>query len=230
MNRGLTDRPPEGVKESSPNPIQGHDLRVSMRQRTPAHDGNRSTPSSCRPAKQAHALLNPNSPTHPPAPHQEQRHPPPAQKAVAAHCNPHMLITLGTGPRVPAAQWDDRDSAPRKMKPLGLDVVCFDDFAAAPQLFTEKGFGSFASPWLIGLWRHSYGVERKFVKLIHTQERAGHEGAKAAKTNQQRHLLRPGPGGVAGAALRGVRGPPQADPGLRARDRRERVRPTRGRE
>ncbi len=79
-------------------------------------------------------------------------------------------------------QWDDRASAPRKMKPLGLDVVCFDDFEAAPQLFTEKGYGSFAEPRLIGLWRHSYGVERKFVKLIHKQERAGHEGAKAAKT------------------------------------------------
>lgn len=79
-------------------------------------------------------------------------------------------------------QWDDRASAPRKMKPLGLDVVCFDDFEAAPQLFTDKGYGSFAEPRLIGLWRHSYGVERKFVKLIHKQERAGHEGAKAAKT------------------------------------------------
>lgn len=79
-------------------------------------------------------------------------------------------------------QWDDRESASRKMKPLGLDVVCFDDFEAAPQLFTEKGYGSFAEPRLIHLWRHSYGVERKFVKLIHQQERAGHEGAKAAKT------------------------------------------------
>ncbi|GHG19414.1 hypothetical protein [Streptomyces hydrogenans] len=79
-------------------------------------------------------------------------------------------------------QWDDRESATRKMKPLGLDVVCFDDFEAAPQLFTDKGYGSFADPRLISLWRHSYGVERKFVKLIHKQERAGHEGAKAAKT------------------------------------------------
>ncbi|MEU9083422.1 hypothetical protein [Streptomyces sp. NPDC048357] len=79
-------------------------------------------------------------------------------------------------------QWDDRESALRKMKPLGLDVVCFDDFATARQLFTEKGFGSFPEPRLISLWRHSYGVERKFVKLIHQQERAGHEGAKAAKT------------------------------------------------
>ncbi|MFG2715320.1 hypothetical protein ACGFX2_32875 [Streptomyces goshikiensis] len=69
-------------------------------------------------------------------------------------------------------QWDDRESAPRKMKPLGLDVVCFDDFAAARQLFTEKGFGSFSEPRLISLWRHSYGVERKFVKLIHQQGRA----------------------------------------------------------
>lgn len=79
-------------------------------------------------------------------------------------------------------RWEDREAAPRKMEPLGLDVVCFDDFTAAPQLFTEKGFGSFAEPRLIGLWRHSYGVERKFVKLIHKQERAGDEGAKAAKT------------------------------------------------
>ncbi|MFD5891707.1 hypothetical protein ACFWHQ_37900 [Streptomyces sp. NPDC060334] len=79
-------------------------------------------------------------------------------------------------------QWDDRESALRKMKPLGLDVVCFDDFATAPQLFTEKGFGSFPEPRLINLWRHSYGVERKFVKLIHNQERARHEGAKAATT------------------------------------------------
>ncbi|MEV5778709.1 hypothetical protein AB0L49_47285 [Streptomyces antimycoticus] len=79
-------------------------------------------------------------------------------------------------------RWDDRTSAPRKMEPLGLDVVCFDDFGAASKLFTEKGFGSFAEPRLIGLWRHSYGVERKFVKLIHQKERAGGEGAKAAKT------------------------------------------------
>ncbi|MFI2380482.1 hypothetical protein ACH5AO_36425 [Streptomyces sp. NPDC018964] len=79
-------------------------------------------------------------------------------------------------------RWDDRESAQRKMEPLGLDVVCFDDFGAAPRLFTEKGFGSFTEPRLIGLWRHSYGVERKFVKLIHQKERAGAEGAKAAKT------------------------------------------------
>ncbi|WP_345045973.1 hypothetical protein [Streptomyces sannanensis] len=79
-------------------------------------------------------------------------------------------------------RWEDRESAPRKMEPLGLDIVCFDDFTTAPKLFTEKGFGSFAEPRLIGLWRHSYGVERKFVKVINKQARAGAEGAKAAKT------------------------------------------------
>lgn len=63
-------------------------------------------------------------------------------------------------------RWEDRESAPRKMEPLGLDVVCFDDFTTAPQRFEAKGFGSFVEPRLIDLWRHSYGVERK-LSLIH---------------------------------------------------------------
>ncbi|WP_405606307.1 hypothetical protein [Streptomyces sp. NBC_00076] len=79
-------------------------------------------------------------------------------------------------------RWDDRGTAPRRMEPLGLDVVCFDDFKTAPAYFTEKGFGAFSEPELIGLWRHSYGVERKFVKLLHKQAKAGDEGARAAKT------------------------------------------------
>jgi hypothetical protein len=79
-------------------------------------------------------------------------------------------------------RWDDRQSAPDRMKPLGLDVVCFDDFEAAPQLFEDKGFGSFVEPSLIHLWRHSYGVERRFVRLIHEQAKKGEEGARAAKT------------------------------------------------
>ncbi|MEU1628181.1 hypothetical protein ABZ746_23195 [Streptomyces sp. NPDC020096] len=78
-------------------------------------------------------------------------------------------------------KWEGRKSAPRKMEPLGLEVVCFDDFATAPQLFQEKGFGSFVEPGIIGLWRHSYGVERKFVKVIHNRTRDGAEGAAAAK-------------------------------------------------
>ncbi|MFJ5281730.1 MULTISPECIES: hypothetical protein [Streptomyces] len=79
-------------------------------------------------------------------------------------------------------RWEDRESAPRKMEPLGLDVVCFDDFTTAPQRFEAKGFGSFVEPRLIDLWRHSYGVERKFVKVINSRARAGADGAVAAKT------------------------------------------------
>jgi hypothetical protein len=79
-------------------------------------------------------------------------------------------------------RWEERESAPRKMEPLGLDVVCFEDFTTAPQLFEEKGFGSFSEPQLMDLWRHSYGVERKLIKIINNRARAGAEGAKAAKT------------------------------------------------
>ncbi|MEV8311916.1 hypothetical protein AB0P36_32490 [Streptomyces flavidovirens] len=79
-------------------------------------------------------------------------------------------------------RWDDRETAPSRMRPLGLDVVCFDDFEAAPEHFSEKGFGTFAARELIELWRHSYGVERRFVKLIHKRAKTGEEGAKAAKT------------------------------------------------
>ncbi|MFE9993478.1 hypothetical protein [Streptomyces avermitilis] len=79
-------------------------------------------------------------------------------------------------------RWDDRGTAPSRMEPLGLNVVCFDDFETAPGHFEEKGFGAFAEPGLIGLWRHSYGVERKFVKLIHKRAKKGEEGARSAKT------------------------------------------------
>ncbi|MFJ6691556.1 hypothetical protein [Streptomyces sp. NPDC091294] len=79
-------------------------------------------------------------------------------------------------------RWEGRESAPRRMEPLGLDVVCFDDFPSAPRLFKERGFGSFEEPQLIGLWRHSYGVERKFIKVVHARARAEAGGAVAAKT------------------------------------------------
>ncbi|MFE7028817.1 hypothetical protein ACFU9Y_00795 [Streptomyces sp. NPDC057621] len=79
-------------------------------------------------------------------------------------------------------RWDDRETAPGRMTPLGLDVVCFDDFETAPKHFEEKGFGTFVEPKLINLWRHSYGVERRLVKLIHERAKEGDEGAKAAKT------------------------------------------------
>jgi len=79
-------------------------------------------------------------------------------------------------------RWDDRSSAPGKMEPLGLDVVCFDDFTTAAQHFEDKGFGSFVEPTLIDLWRHSYDVERKFVKTILNRAKTGDEGARAAKT------------------------------------------------
>ncbi|MGC5346936.1 hypothetical protein [Streptomyces sp. DT171] len=48
-------------------------------------------------------------------------------------------------------RWDDRKTAPSKMGPLGLNVVCFDDFRAAPEEFAEKGFGTFAAQELIEL-------------------------------------------------------------------------------
>jgi hypothetical protein len=79
-------------------------------------------------------------------------------------------------------KWGDRETAPGRMEPMGLNVVCFDDFKAAPKHFSEKGFGTFAARELIELWRHSYGVERRFVKLLHKQAKKGDEGAKAAKT------------------------------------------------
>ncbi|MFI9495663.1 MULTISPECIES: hypothetical protein [Streptomyces] len=79
-------------------------------------------------------------------------------------------------------RWDDRETAPGRMKPLGLDVVCFDDFETAPEHFEEMGFGAFVEPKLIGLWRHSYCVERRLVKLINERAKKGEEGAKAAKT------------------------------------------------
>lgn len=78
-------------------------------------------------------------------------------------------------------RWDDRGSAPGKMGPLGLEVVCFEDFKAAPEEFTERGFGTFATQELIELWRHSYGAERRFVKLLNKRAKKGDEGAKAAK-------------------------------------------------
>ncbi|MFC9616590.1 hypothetical protein [Streptomyces sp. NPDC056938] len=82
-------------------------------------------------------------------------------------------------------RWDDRGSAPDKMAPLGLDVVCFDDFGTAPQCFEEKGFGSFVERDLIDLWRHSYSAERKLVKSVIDQAKAGDEGAEAAKAYQR---------------------------------------------
>ncbi|MFD8025347.1 hypothetical protein ACFV6G_33655 [Streptomyces lavendulae] len=78
--------------------------------------------------------------------------------------------------------WDGRENAPTRMNPLGLEVVCFNDFEAAPTQFEEKGFGSFVEPYLLDLWRYSYGVERRFIKLIHARAKRGDEGAKAAKT------------------------------------------------
>jgi hypothetical protein len=78
-------------------------------------------------------------------------------------------------------RWDARETAPSRMSPLGLDVVCFDDFSTAPAHFEELGFGSFVEPELIGLWRHSYGVERKLVKLILDRAKTGSEGAREAK-------------------------------------------------
>lgn len=79
-------------------------------------------------------------------------------------------------------KWDGRETAPDRMDPLGLDVVCFDDFRTAPQRFESKGFGSFVEPNLIGLWRHSYSVERKLVKTILAQAKAESYGAREAKT------------------------------------------------
>lgn len=78
-------------------------------------------------------------------------------------------------------KWEKRERASSRMGPLGLDVVCFDDFKVAPEHFTEKGFGSFAARELIELWRHSYGVERRFVKLINKHAKKGEKGAEAAK-------------------------------------------------
>ncbi|MFB8000464.1 hypothetical protein ACFC4G_47990 [Streptomyces sp. NPDC056002] len=79
-------------------------------------------------------------------------------------------------------KWDKRETAPSRMGPLGLNVVCFKDFKAAPAHFTQKGFGTFVEPELIELWQHSYGVERRFVKLLHQRARKQkEEGAKAAK-------------------------------------------------
>ncbi|MGW7622283.1 hypothetical protein ACWGLG_41980 [Streptomyces antimycoticus] len=131
-------------------------------------------------------------------------------------------------------RWDDRTSAPRKVEPLGLDVVCFNDFGAASQLFTEKGV------WILrGTVSH-----RSVAALVRSraQVRQAHppEGASRRRrrqgcedlppSDQQRHLLRQGPGGVAGASLRRIQGAPQTGPGLRTRNRRGRLRPARGRE
>ncbi|MEV6105166.1 hypothetical protein AB0M28_10695 [Streptomyces sp. NPDC051940] len=79
-------------------------------------------------------------------------------------------------------KWEKRETAPSRMEPLGLSVVCFKDFKVAPEHFTQTGFGSFVEPELIELWQHSYGVERRFIKLLNQRARKkGEEGARAAK-------------------------------------------------
>lgn len=77
-------------------------------------------------------------------------------------------------------KWDDRESAPDRMGPLGLDVICFDDFATAPKIFEDSGFGA-PDPDLLDLWRHSCEVERRLVKLILAKAKGGSEGAKETK-------------------------------------------------
>jgi hypothetical protein len=114
-------------------------------------------------------------------------------------------------------KWDDRESAPKRMGPLGLAVVCFDDFDTAPAHFEAQGFGSFVEPELIGLWRHSYGVERKLVKLSSTARRQAPRAPRRPRLlppDQQRNLLREDARGVLSHAVRGVHGPPQAHSGV----------------
>ena len=87
-------------------------------------------------------------------------------------------------------KWGDRETAPKKMGPLGLDVVCFDDFTTAAQQFQDHGFGSFADPDIIAVWRHSYSVERKLVTTI--LERAKSESAGAREAKKYHRLINNG--------------------------------------
>lgn len=77
--------------------------------------------------------------------------------------------------------WETRETAPSRMGPLGLEVVCFDDFATAPQRFEEHGFGKLANPELLDIWRHSYSVERRLVKVLLVKAKSGSVGAREAK-------------------------------------------------
>lgn len=78
-------------------------------------------------------------------------------------------------------KWEDRESARSRMEPLGLDVVCFDEFSTAPQVFENQSFGVLPDAEVLDLWRHSYTAERKLVRLILAKSKGGSEGARAAK-------------------------------------------------
>jgi hypothetical protein len=77
--------------------------------------------------------------------------------------------------------WLNLDGCAERFAPLNLDVVRYNDFEKAAEKFTEDGFGSFVEPDLIGLWRHSYNLERTLIKEAFAAAKAGSEGGKAAK-------------------------------------------------
>lgn len=78
--------------------------------------------------------------------------------------------------------WFDLINSAEKMKPLGLDVVQYGDFKAAPAQFESDGFGTPASSDLVELWRHSYNLERALIKQVFDGAKTGVEGAKSAKS------------------------------------------------
>lgn len=77
--------------------------------------------------------------------------------------------------------WEDREAARQRMSPLGLKVVCFDDFKSAPLRFEESEFGK-PDPGTLDLWRHSYSVERKLIRVLMARAKSGSEGAREAKS------------------------------------------------
>ncbi|MEV7395688.1 hypothetical protein [Aeromicrobium sp. NPDC092404] len=78
--------------------------------------------------------------------------------------------------------WFDLGNSAERFQPLGLDVVQYGNFETAADQFEAEGFGQFADPELVGLWRHSYNVERALVQCVFKGAKTGHEGAKSAKS------------------------------------------------
>ncbi|MCC3764450.1 hypothetical protein K3N28_15395 [Glycomyces sp. TRM65418] len=78
------------------------------------------------------------------------------------------------------SKWNGRQEAPRHMKDFGLDVIAFEDFGVAPDLFESSGYGSIHGTELLDIWRHSYSVERKLVETNLIKSRQGSPGASEA--------------------------------------------------
>lgn len=69
-----------------------------------------------------------------------------------------------------------------RMEAIGLKLIELHDFTRAEDIFEQAGMGQVAAPELVSLWRHSYQIHRRLVKLVHQRSKtAGDaEGPKAA--------------------------------------------------